>query len=190
MIYKLKEIWNEKGFEILFGICVAFILIYGLYRIITKEKGSYSKSYYYKRNSDDFEPELQSQTNEYKKSLPRESKGETECRRVLRKIFNKPFNKARPNFLNNPVTGGQFNLELDCFEPELRIAVEYNGIQHYQYSKFFHRNKEHFLNQKYRDDMKRRLCKENGIFLIEVPYTVKVYDIENFLKNKLENIYL
>jgi hypothetical protein len=114
-----------------------------------------------------------------------DSKGEIECRRVLEKIFNKPFNKARPNFLNNPVTGGNFNLELDCYNEDLQIAVEYNGLQHYKYVPYFHKNNEAFLNQKYRDDMKRRICKDENIILIEVPYTVKVENIERFIKDEL-----
>ena len=33
--------------------------------------------------------------------------------------------------------------------------------------------------------MKRRICKENGIVLIEVPYTVKIENIANYIKNQL-----
>ena len=87
--------------------------------------------------------------------------------------------------MRNPVTGGDFNLELDCYDPELGIAVEYNGVQHYKFIPFFHKNKEAFLNQKYRDDMKRRICKDNGILLIEVPYTVKTEDIKSFIQKSL-----
>ena len=66
----------------------------------------------------------------------------------------------------------------------MKLAVEYNGIQHYKYVKFFHRNKEHFLNQKYRDEMKKNMCKNNQITLIEVPYYIQYNDIENFIKNE------
>jgi hypothetical protein len=180
MFDKLRELWDNNGFEILVGLSLALILIYGLYRIITKKKGTWSDKYYY--NGQD----IRQPFNENKKFLPKESKGEIECRRVLQKIFNRPFNKARPNFLNNPVTGGNFNLEIDCFDSELGIGVEYNGVQHYKYNKFFHKNYEHFLNQKYRDDMKRRICKDNGIILIEVPYTVKLENIEYFIKKELK----
>ena len=179
MFDRLKNYWNDKGFEIIFLLCLSFLIIYGIYRIITKQKGSYSQNYYYDKNQD-YNENIQN-----KKNIPRESKGEIECRRVLRKLFNRPFNKERPSFLNNPVTGGQFNLELDCFDKNLRLAVEYNGIQHYQFNKFFHRNHDHFMTQKYRDDMKKRICKEYDIKLIEVPYTVKLENIERFLINEL-----
>jgi hypothetical protein len=186
-IQKIQNNWSEYGFEILLAFCITFIVLYGLYRKITGKKGTWStKSYYIPITS------INRNTNNYatqsKQTAPKESKGECECRRVLQQLFrkyNSQFNKARPDFLRNPVTGGNFNLELDCFEPELRLAVEYNGVQHYKYVPHFHNNKEAFLNQKYRDQMKRQLCKEHGINLIEVPYTVKVEDIKNFLEKEI-----
>lgn len=180
MFDKIQEIWENKGFDILLYISIGFIIIYGLYRIIKKEKGTWSDNYYY----EDTISENGLKNN--KRRIPKESKGEAECRRVLTKIFNKPFNKSRPDFLNNPVTGGDYNLELDCYNKELGLAVEYQGIQHLKYNKFFHRNYDHFMTQKYRDDMKRRMCKENGITLIEVLYSVKNENIENFLKKELK----
>lgn len=177
MFTKIKQLWNDNGFEIILGLCVAFILLFALYRKVTGGKGTWSKKQYYSIP--------RSQDNKPRRQPPRESKGEAECRRVLQYLFKKPFHKARPDFLRNPVTGGNFNLELDCFDPQLRIAVEYNGVQHYQYVPYFHKNKEAFLNQKYRDDMKRRICKENGIILIEVPHTVKLEDIKGFIEKEL-----
>ena len=47
------------------------------------------------------------------------------------------------------------------------------------------KNKEAFYNQKYRDELKRRMCKDNGVYLIQVPDTVKIENIENFIKDKL-----
>lgn len=179
MFTKIKQLWNDNGFEIILGLCVAFILLFALYRKVTGGKGTWSKKKYYSIP--------RRQYNKPRRQLPRESKGEEECRRVLQYLFKKPFHKARPDFLRNPVTGGNFNLELDCFDPQLRIAVEYNGVQHYRYVPFFHKNKEAFLNQKYRDDMKRRICKENGIILIEVPHIVKLEDIKGFIEKELRS---
>lgn len=116
-----------------------------------------------------------------------ESKGEAECRRILRELFDKPagFGNARPDFLNNSVTGGSHNLEIDCWEPSLKLGVEYNGRQHYEYTPYFHKNREAFMNQKYRDELKRRMCRDNGVNLIEVPHTVKHREIEPFLRQRL-----
>ncbi len=177
MFSKIKQIWEERGFEIILGLCIAFILIYALFRKITGGKGTWSKKQYYSIPT--------SRDNKPRRQPPIESKGEAECRRVLQYLFKRRFDKARPDFLRNPVTGGHFNLELDCFDPELKIAVEYNGVQHYKYVPYFHKNKEAFLNQKYRDQMKRQKCKENGILLIEVPNTMKLEDIKGFLEKEL-----
>ena len=189
MFKKLKDIWNDKGFEIVFGICLAFIIIFGLYNIITNKKGSWSKNIIleekknnYIMNNNDIKQSINPKDN-------KDSKGETECRRVLEKFFDRPFSKARPNFLNNVVTGGTHNLELDCFNEELRIAVEYDGIQHTKYIPFFHKNKEHFLNQKYRDELKNMICKQNRILLIRVPYTIKIENIEKYLLNELNKYF-
>ena len=103
-------------------------------------------------------------------------------------IFRQPFPSKRPDFLRNPVTGGNRNLELDCFNENIRLAVEYNGKQHYEYIPYFHRTKDAFYNQVYRDEMKRRACSDNGITLITVPYTVPVSEIEKFLVQQLDSL--
>lgn len=115
------------------------------------------------------------------------SKGEQECRKVLEQIFERPFPKQRPDFLANHITGEGNNLELDCYNADLGIAVEYNGRQHYNYVPYFHKNHDQFVNQKYRDDMKRRLCAENKVILIEVPYTIAHKNIKKYLIKALRD---
>jgi len=172
---KIIELWSKYGFEICVGIAIFVILIVALIRI--GEKGTWSSS---------IDRLTTSSSTKSVKGGSKDSKGETECRRVVENMFNKPFKKIRPNILSNPITGNN-NLEIDCYNDDLKIGIEYNGIQHYKYSPFFHKNKEAFYNQKYRDYMKRDLCEKNGILLIEVPYTVQVEDIENFLIEKLQH---
>ena len=165
-----------------FSLCIALaifsILCLSVYQYITSNTGTWSNYYFkpYTNNS-----RIIPQTKQ------KDSKGETESRRVLESIFKVPFSKARPNFLNNPVTGGNFNLELDCYNPNLKLAVEYQGQQHYKFTPFFHKTNEAFINQKYRDELKRRMCKDNMITLIEIPYTVKIENIKTYLLNELLN---
>jgi hypothetical protein len=120
------------------------------------------------------------------KSTPKKiSAGEKECKRALENIYKKPFlSNIRPDFMSNPIGG--HNLELDVYNSDLKLACEYNGIQHYQFVPFFHSNKQEFDLQKYKDEIKRRLCKDNNIDLIEVPYTVEHDDIENYIRDALD----
>ena len=180
---KIVYLWKENRFVCIITVCLVFLFILAITRM--GKEGTWSSSYYYDTKKKEL---LSTQNQKKKRGAPRQSSGEIECRRVLSKIFNKPFDSVRPNFLNNPVTGGNHNLEIDCYDQSLRLGCEYQGKQHYVYIPYFHKNKEAFLNQKYRDDMKKRMCKENGIKLIDVPYTVKVGDIESYIKKELKKL--
>jgi hypothetical protein len=180
---------ETSGFEIMIILSVIFIFGIYIYRLFSGQSrlgGTWNKKKYYELLPLTETPRHHHHTKPIKaKQQGSDSKGELECRRVLQNIFKKPFDKARPDFLNNPVTGGSYNLELDCYDNELKIAVEYNGRQHYEYVPFFHKSKDQLTMQKYRDDMKRRICKDEGIFLIEVPYTTDIKDIESFINTSL-----
>lgn len=210
MLFDKMRNFDKFKFEIIVGACIVFILLYALYRKITGKKGTWisvGKNRYVdvaknmlrttalnkmdiqkpsRRDAGDNANYNYVENQSYQ--FMKESKGETECRRSLESILKKPFAKARPDFLRNEVTGGVYNMELDCYNPELKIAIEYNGQQHYRFIPYFHRNKDRFINQRYRDVLKRKLCEENGVTLIEVPYTVPLNEIENFLRKKLREI--
>lgn len=114
----------------------------------------------------------------------KESKGQKAVREYLEKRFNKKFIECRPDFLKNPKTGR--NLEYDCYNEELKLAVEYNGKQHYELNSNFHKSPTDFQNQVLRDNIKMRLSEKNGIALIIVPYNIKLKDIPDYLEEKLE----
>jgi hypothetical protein len=160
---------KKHQFKILVVGSVLVILILYLLKD-DNEEGTWSLSYFY-------DPQKK------KVHYVKESKGEIECRRVLEHLFLKPFPNQRPLFLTNSVTGKP--LELDCYNAEIGLAVEYNGRQHYSYTPGMHKSYDAFRTQQYRDDMKRRMCKENNVILIEVPYSIKVESIENYLHDKL-----
>ncbi len=97
------------------------------------------------------------------------SKGEKATKDIIEEIFDLEFVNVRPKFMSNPETGR--NLELDCYNSYLKLALEYNGKQHYEYTEKFHKcNIQNFYNQQQRDELKSYLCKKNGIDLIVVPY--------------------
>lgn len=111
------------------------------------------------------------------------SKGERICCNTMSNIYGVPFDTIRPSWLRNPETGE--NLELDCYNDDLKIAVEYNGIQHYKWPNFTNQTEEQFTNQVRRDGAKAELCKRNNVYLITVPYTVPHEMIASFILSHL-----
>jgi hypothetical protein len=160
--YKNKMFWSFGGTLLLF---VLLFIIKNIYKEAFN-KPAILDSYYKKPQQPD--------------KVKGESKGETLCREIATKVFNCSFTKVRPNFLKNNVTGA--NLELDIYNEDLKVAIEFNGEQHYKYIPFFHKNYEHFLTQKYRDEIKKMLCKENNIHLIEIRFDTSPSDIETTIR--------
>jgi hypothetical protein len=172
----LKKKYKQNGWKfILGGACILLFIIVVIQRT---ESGTYDLEL-------DLKNVVKNKTikdvSTVQLSNGKQSKGEKECRRVLEKIFDKPFVNCRPSFLFNTITNE--NLEIDCFNDSLALGVEYNGIQHYKHIPFFHKTKQEFKFQKYRDEMKKHLCTKHNVILITVPYTVK--NIEKFLRNEL-----
>lgn len=112
-------------------------------------------------------------------------KHEEECRRILESIFKCKFPSCRPNFLKSPVT--KSNLELDCYNERLKLALEYDGKQHAEYTPHFHRNdKWKFIYQVRKDDWKNIRCKQEGVTLIRVPHYVPFDKLESYIRKKLQ----
>lgn len=104
-------------------------------------------------------------------------------RKVVEKLFNRKFEKVRPDWLKY-ITGR--NLELDMYNNDL--AFEYNGIQHEKVIKRFGGTKKKLISQKERDQFKSNKCKELGITLIVVPQLWDILDpflIKEYIKQKI-----
>ena len=116
-----------------------------------------------------------------KASEPR-SKGEVACKAALERIYSPyKFHSTWPEWLRNPETGCL--LELDLYNEELGIAVEFHGQQHYKYTPFFHKKGlTDFESQIRRDHYKINLCDEHGVWLIVVPYNTPEDKIENYIR--------
>ena len=111
------------------------------------------------------------------------SKGENLCRKAIQEITGKTFSKIKPAFLLNPVTKNF--LEIDAYNENLKIGVEYNGQQHYKYIPYFHKSKQDFQLQLYRDYIKKSLCEQENVLLIIVPHTLKPDEIKPFIQKEL-----
>lgn len=94
-------------------------------------------------------------------------KSEESCRKIFKKIFREEFPKKRPKFLK---MDGRPTLELDGYNEDLKIAFEYQGAQHYRHIPHFHKTEEEFEKLQERDILKYKLCQEEGINLILIPY--------------------
>jgi len=100
------------------------------------------------------------------------SKGEEYVKVILEQIYNVEFKTYRPPWLKNPETSGQ--LEIDCYNQELKLGVEFDGEQHFKFPNGIHKTKEEFIAQVRRDQYKDKVCIEKGIYLIRVPWMPKL----------------
>lgn len=106
---------------------------------------------------------------------------------ALEYLFQTQFKKIRPEWLRNQEGN---RLEIDCFNEELKLCVEYNGKQHYEYVHHFHRTEENFLKLSRDDELKKKICVSKGYLFIEVPYTIHMNDIIYYLANKCNEMSL
>ena len=120
----------------------------------------------------------------FRKKKIQQKKHEQECRRIFEKTYNAPFKTIRPSFLRYDKTGK--NLELDGYNSNLNIGFEYQGKQHDEYTPYFHKNGiSDFHKQQERDQFKKDTCEKLGINLVYIPHTVKMQNLESYIKNEL-----
>ena len=79
---------------------------------------------------------------------------------------------------------------IDFYLPDLNIAIEYNGIQHYVPIEYFG-GQLRFEQQKRRDSFVREYCTNSNIKLVEIPYELKDYkDILTYINNYAPEIFI
>ena len=107
------------------------------------------------------------------------------CRAILENGFQCKFPKSYPDWLVNSLGN---KMELDGYSKTLRLAFEYNGVQHYRLNKKFHKSEEE-LGRRQQDDLRKEaLCLAHDVKLIVVPYTLKKSELRNFILNKLREL--
>jgi len=106
------------------------------------------------------------------------------CRAFFEKLFNDSFPNAYPKWLVND-NGNQ--LELDGYCKHLKLAFEHHGQQHYGLSTPFIKSAFQLEQIQKNDKLKKMLCKEKGITLIEIPEIgtlLKLDDLKEFIRKK------
>lgn len=73
---------------------------------------------------------------------------------------------CRPEWLRNNATGKC--LELDMFNTDMRLAIEYDGPHHYTYPNCYHKTRAEFDASRARDALKDVQCAQHGVALLRV----------------------
>ena len=68
-------------------------------------------------------------------------------------------------------TTNKASLYLDFFIPNLKLAFEVHGQQHYKFTPFFHKHRADFLLGQHRDRNKILWCENNEIDLVVLKYS-------------------
>ncbi len=95
----------------------------------------------------------------------------------LEKIVNKILLEAKKEFVREKQFPEIYNglYKVDFYLPRDKIAIEVQGQQHYEYSKFFHKTISNFKKAQERD---RRKLK--GLLALGIkPYCIPYWEIEN-----------
>ncbi len=185
--YLMKRFRFSTWSFLIFGVLIVLFL---LWLFFSNRETSSSSNTFQEAVNRMFQPVEQTTTRSSPApsvSGPFTSRGEIRCREIMEKLTGEKFEKVRPSWLTNPVT--QQKLELDCYCEKLKLAVEYNGEQHYKYNSYMHQNsKDRFYNQQYRDLIKKDLCDKNHVRLIVVPYNIPLSNIESYLIKELSDM--
>ena len=112
------------------------------------------------------------------------SQGHSEriCRDTFEKMLGQPFPKAKPDWLINS-RGNR--MEIDGYCEQLKIGFEYHGQQHYRFVKHFHADETSLALRQQDDDLKRTLCQEHDVLLIEVPFEVPFEQLAVFIQESI-----
>lgn len=106
------------------------------------------------------------------------------CRAILEHLYKAPFPRLRPKWL---VSAEGAPMELDGYSEPLALAIEYQGIQHYEPVLKFKLDSCRVAKIQERDRLKASICKERQVTLLQIPYTISHDDLEKFIRQELRH---
>ena len=95
-----------------------------------------------------------------------------------------PYYEYTWDFLKNPITG--YNLRVDAYFKNDNLVVEYNGRQHYEWIKKFHKTKEEYVNYCNNYNFKIKKLSKLNFKIFEFKYNEKLDN--EYIENKLNKI--
>ena len=124
-----------------------------------------------------------------------QGKYERICRCYFELIFKKKFRKIS---LSKLIKESNRKMHLDGYAEinihgrMIKLAFEYNGYQHYEWPNVYHNTIHKFVEQQNGDTLKKKICEDNGIILIEFPYKIsprmkEPEKIQKFIVSTFEN---
>ncbi|QQS61536.1 MAG: hypothetical protein IPN70_01215 [Candidatus Moraniibacteriota bacterium] len=112
------------------------------------------------------------------------ARNERICKKMFEAISKKRFIKTRPKWL---MSKSNRPLELDGYCKELNLAFEYQGVQHYPLKRnFFGSYNNNSVLE--RDRLKRDLCKKHDVVLIEIPYYIKLDELQDYIVKRCKEL--
>jgi hypothetical protein len=112
-----------------------------------------------------------SKYNVYKNDNRKRSKHHVRARELINKVYNSYGVLEEVKLPGSTSAHKKSVLYLDFYIPNIRIAFEVHGRQHYEHVPFFHRTKAAFILAKARDEDKAEWCELNNIELIILKYS-------------------
>lgn len=104
------------------------------------------------------------------------------CRAILEHLYNAEFPRLRPKWL---ISAAGARMELDGYNENLALAMEYQGVQHYKPVLKFKSDSNRVAEIQERDRLKESICTARGITLLKIPYTIAHGHLEEFIRKEL-----
>ena len=111
------------------------------------------------------------------------SKYHIRARNILKQIFHSYRILEEVKLPGSTESHRKGVLYLDFYIPQIMMAIEVHGQQHYEYTPFFHKNKADFAIAQSKDDDKIRWCELNKIDVVVLKYS----DTDEAWRDQIEN---
>lgn len=108
---------------------------------------------------------------------------------IIQKVFPSSIDHALFNCferLKDPNSDRSVGVHYYC--DKYKLAIQSMSMDSYGFDPDFHASHEQFLKCQKIDELRRQICKERGVCLVEVPGYFTHDEVESLLRNCLEDV--